>query len=378
METVFRPIKVPIRSIQDWATEALRRVGLSGPDAEVTAASLAFADARGVHTHGFVRLATYVQRVRAGGINGSGRPRIASDLGALVIVDADHVAGASSGAYGSDLAIERACRHGIGCAAVRNANHFGVAAFYGNRIADAGLLGIVACNTDKVMCAPEGGRAVLGTNPLAVAVPMPAETRPQLDMATTQVSQGRLIIAARDGEPIPLGWAVDSEGQPTTSAAAGLRGALLPAGGPKGFGLSFAIDALVALSGALTSHEVGALYGDPAQPQRLGQLFIAIRADGGAPLQEYQQRVSGLVEAIHRSGPASAERHPVAPGEPELERVHQNQGLLSLTSTLFESFAEIAAATGVALPGELRHAGLQHAPAPLNEDTPKEHPPPWQ
>ena len=147
METVFRPIKVPIRSIQDWATEALRRVGLSGPDAEVTAASLAFADARGVHTHGFVRLATYVQRVRAGGINGSGRPRIASDLGALVIVDADHVAGASSGAYGSDLAIERACRHGIGCAAVRNANHFGVAAFYGNRIADAGLLGIVACTS---------------------------------------------------------------------------------------------------------------------------------------------------------------------------------------------------------------------------------------
>lgn len=361
MEAAFRPIKVPIRAVQDWAAEALGRAGLSEPDAEVTAASLAFADARGVHTHGFMRLSTYVKRARAGGINGAGRPRIASDLGALVIVDADHVAGASSGIYGTDLAIERGHRHGIGCVAVRNANHFGVASFYSNRIADAGLVSIVACNTDKVMCPPLGGRAVLGTNPLAVTVPLPPKSRPQLDMATTQVSQGRLIVAARDGETIPIGWAVDADGLPTTSAAAGLQGALLPAGGPKGFGLSFAIDALVALSGALTSYEVGALYGDPSEPQRLGQLFMAIRADAGIPLHEYRQRISSLVDAIHASGPTSGEHPPVAPGEPELMREHQNNGRLSLTGMLIESFVEVAAATGLTLPEDIRRASLRSA-----------------
>src|SRR5690606_19652245 len=106
--------------------------------------------------------------VRAGGINSAGKASITEDLGALAIVDAEHVAGASSGIFAADLAIARASEHGVGCVIVRNSNHFGVAAFYGNRIADAGLLGIVACNTDKVMCAPSGGHAVLGTNPLSV------------------------------------------------------------------------------------------------------------------------------------------------------------------------------------------------------------------
>lgn len=356
MDTELPTGVVPIQSVISWAAESLRLAGLSGPDADVTVDSLAFADARGVHTHGFMRLATYVRRIRAGGINGSGSPRVVADLGALAIVDADHVTGARAGVYGADLAIERARQHGIGCAVVRNSNHFGVAGYYGHRIADAGLVGIVACNTDKVMCPPFGGRAVLGTNPLAVTVPLPYESRPQLDMATTEVSQGRLIIAARNNEEIPLGWAVDEEGVPTSSAAAGLRGALMPAGGPKGFGLSFAIDALVALSGAEVSNDVSPLYGDPSQPQRLGQLFIAIRADVGMDLAAYQQRITGLMEAIHRSGPSSGTPSPTAPGELELVRERQNRGRLVLNSALIESFAEVAVATGLSLPDGVRNA----------------------
>jgi LDH2 family malate/lactate/ureidoglycolate dehydrogenase len=353
---VRRADDVPIQSVIDWATETLRLAGLSEADARVTVTSLAFADARGVHTHGFMRLSTYVRRVRAGGINGKGTPRIVADLGALAIVDADHVVGARAGIFGSDLAIERGLRHGIGCAILRNANHFGVAGYYGHRIADAGLLGIVACNTDRVMCPPFGGRPVLGTNPLAVTVPLPYEIRPQLDMATTEISQGRLIMAARDHETIPLGWAVDCDGLPTTSASAGLEGALLPAGGPKGFGLAFAIDALVAIAGAQVSADVSALYGDPSQPQRLGQLFIAVRADGGISLNEYQQRILGLVDEIHKSGPASGEPAPKAPGELELVRERQNHGRLVLNAALIESFAEVASTTGLSLPDDVRRA----------------------
>jgi LDH2 family malate/lactate/ureidoglycolate dehydrogenase len=350
------PARVSLALVESWASEALRRSGLSAGDADATAACLAFADARGVHTHGFMRLQTYVRRVRAGGINPVGRPSAVRDLGALVIVDADNAIGASAGIFSTDIAIARAREHGIGCAIARNANHFGVAAFYGNRIADAGMLGIVACNTDKVMCAPAGGKAVLGTNPLAITIPLPADRRPQLDMATTQVSQGRLIMASHSGESIPAGWAVDSDGRPTNSPADGLRGALLPAGGPKGFGLAFAIDAIVALSGAATSNEVNALYGDPAQAQGLGQMFIAMRADAALSLDEYERRIRSLVGAIHSSGTEGSGQKPLAPGEPELARVGQNSGSLTLTNILAESFAEVATATGLPLLDEIRRA----------------------
>lgn len=338
---------IAVDVVRDWAIAVLREAGLCEEDASITAAALAFAELRGVRTHGFIRLATYMERIRAGGIRPAARPAIDTDLGALVFVDAGHAIGMSSGAYCSDLAIEKAREHGAGVVIARNANHFGAAAFFANRIADAGLLGFAFCNTDRVMCGPSGGQPVLGTNPVAVAVPLPYDQRPQLDMATTHVSAGKLIIAAQDGQSIPLGWAVDASGKPTTSAAAGLEGALLPAGGPKGFGLAFAIDALVALSGAAVSPEVSPLYGDPSAPQRVGQAFIALQT--GVSLEDYRRRMSGLVEAIHGSGPLSGPPA-LAPGEPELAQEKANNGRLELTDSLLSTLEHISAAAGCPLP----------------------------
>ncbi|MEA2419832.1 MAG: hypothetical protein QOE60_2038, partial [Thermoleophilaceae bacterium] len=223
--------------------------------------------------------------------------------------------------------------------------------FFANRIADGGLVGVVACNTESVMCAPFGGRPVLGTNPLAVSVPLPYEQRPQLDMATTTVSQGKLIAAAQQDRSIPLGWAVDARGNPTTSATEGLAGALLPGGGPKGFGLAFAIDALLAVSGANVSPHVSALDGDAAVPQRLGHLFLAIRPDAAGPLDEYRDRISGLVEAIHASEiDGSDAPPPLAPGEPEAAQEQRQAGRLEIPEVLMNELSSLAAETGVPLP----------------------------
>jgi LDH2 family malate/lactate/ureidoglycolate dehydrogenase len=344
---------VTIDVMRDWTTQVLTRVGLTESDAEVVAASLAFAESRGVGTHGLIRLPTYVERIRAGGINKAARIRTEADLGALVIIDADDAPGASSGAYGADLAVARGREFGIGCVIARNGNHFGASAFYTNRIADAGLLGLVACNTESVMCAPFGGRPVLGTNPFALAVPLPYERRPQVDMATTTVPQGKLLVAAQNGQDIPLGWAVDAQGRPTTSPSEGLQGALLPSGGPKGFGLAFAIDALIALAGANVSPTVTALNGDPSQPQRQGQLFLAIRADATGPLSEYHERIGQLVDAIHDSGVDEGGVPPLAPGEPELLHERKVAGHLTLGEGLLEQLRGLALDTGVGLPGPL-------------------------
>jgi LDH2 family malate/lactate/ureidoglycolate dehydrogenase len=329
---------VAIASVSDWAVEVLTSLGLSAGDAAVTVEALAFAEARGVRTHGFVRLETYAARIRAGGIDPKAQPKIEADLGAMVYVDANHGMGMSSGVFCADLAVERATEHGVGLAIARNASHFGAAAFFTNRIADRDMLGFAFCNTDKVMCAPFGGKAVLGTNPIAMAVPLPYQERPQLDMATTHVAAGRLVVAAQDGKPIPPDWAVDRDGRPTTSPSAGLEGALFPSGGPKGFGLAFAVDALVALSGAETSPHVGRLYGDPSVPQRLGQAFLAVRPR--TSLKEYRRSMSDLVDAIHGSGSAVGPA-PLAPGEPELARELSGDGAFELTDGLMKTLVGV-------------------------------------
>lgn len=344
---------VPVSDLLTWTCEVLVEAGLDPVDARWVAESLVFADLRGVSTHGVMRLPTYVTRIRAGGIALRHAITVEADLGALVILDGGAGPGASIGVHAADLAVERARAHGIGAVITKNANHFGACAFYTNRIADAGMLGLVACNTESVMCAPYGGAPVLGTNPLALAVPMPPSERPQLDMATTTTSQGRLLIAEQTGEQIPTGWAVDAAGQPTTSAGEGLRGALLPMGGPKGFGLAFAVDALLALSGANVSTKVSPLGGDPAVAQQLGLIAIAIRADGAQPLDTYRSAISGLVDSIHSSSAGLDVPAALAPGEPEVARQRAADGRISLSPHVIAELADLALSAQVELPPSL-------------------------
>jgi LDH2 family malate/lactate/ureidoglycolate dehydrogenase len=337
-------------AIECWAADALRRVGLRDVDSRWVAKSLIFADRSGVGTHGLMRLPVYLDRIGAGGINRRADCRVTHDLGALVILDADNAPGAASGVIAANLAVERGRQYGISCVMAHSANHFGASAFYTNRIADNDLLGLAICNTESVMCAPFGGRAVLGTNPLAVAVPLPADTRPQLDMATTTTSQGRLIVARQADQEIPTGWAVDATGRPTNSAAAGLAGALLPSGGPKGFGLAFAIDSILAAAGANTSQDVGALQGDDSRPQRLGQAFIALRVDVARPLAAYRKKINSLVEAIHQSGLPGSDGPPLAPGEPEQLRRRESQGRIRLSAAVTRELKRVGDAIGLPLP----------------------------
>lgn len=341
---------IPLTALLEWTTEILEKVGLSRIDAHIVADSLRFAESRGISTHGFLRLNTYLKRISHGGINPQGTNSIVADLGALVIVDSGHGPGASTAHHSAALAIERAEKNGIGCVIARNANHFGCSAYFTNQIADAGYFGLVVCNTESVMCSPFGGRPILGTNPIAMAAPLAYENRAQLDMATTTVSQGKLILAEQNGQKIPDNWAVDDQGKKTTSPSDGLRGALLPAGGVKGFGLAFSIDAMLALSGAQTSHEVSPLDGDPQTHQQLGQLFIAIKANAVQSLEEYRNHVEGLITAIHSSGIDESDQIPLAPGEPEILKELTSNGELTLSPRLAEELQKIATEFQFTLP----------------------------
>lgn len=331
-------MQASVAAVAAWSERVFAAAGLGPEAAAATAANLAFAELRGVRSHGFIRVPIYLERIAAGGIAGSAATRITEDLGALVLMDGNGAIGAVNGVDATDAAIERAERYGIGFAIVRNSNHFGAAGYYTERIARAGLLGIAICNTDKAMCAPFGGKRVLGTNPLSIGVPIGAELGPQLDMATSEVSLGKLLVAAQNGSPIPSHWAVDVQGRPTQSAELGIEGALLPAGGAKGFGLAFMIDALLAVGGAELSPEVGPLYGDPAQPQRLGIGIMAIRvATDGIGQGDYAEKIRDLIARVHESGPGPGGQPALYPGEPEQSFERAQQGLMELSDGLLES-----------------------------------------
>ncbi len=332
-----------------WGRELLEASGMSGPAASAVMDSLEYAERRGFASHGYMRLPIYASRVAAGGINGAATVRVVSDQPALTIVDADAAAGAYSANACVQLAVRKAHESGAAVVLARNANHFGAAGFFTNAMATAGVFGIVACNTDPWMCAPFGGRPVLGTNPISMAAPLVDKLGPQLDMATTEGNYGKIAAARDRGEPIPAGWAVDIEGNPTTDAARGLAGALLPTGGPRGFGLAVMVDCLLAIGGARTSDIAGPLYGDPSAPQELGHVFIAIRVDQGQTAAEYAARVTALTESVHASGIPGSARPPMVPGEPERARLAASSAWEADATTL-AALAELSLELGVAAP----------------------------
>jgi LDH2 family malate/lactate/ureidoglycolate dehydrogenase len=332
-------INAPIEPLKRWAQVLFAAEGVPPPAAQILADSLAYAELHGIRTHGFIRMPIYLERTRAGGIVADAEPVVTSRRGAAAVVDCADGPGAVSAMFAAKLAGEIAEDAGIGLVAARNANHIGAAGFYADVLARRGLVGVIVSNTDAAMAPPFGGRRVLGTNPIAVGVPPVGELTPLLDMATTNVAYGKLLVAARSGDPIPLDWAVDVDGRPTSDAASALEGALLPSGGPKGFGLAFMVDVLSALGGAQVSPDVHPLYGERSTPQKLGFSVIAIDAELLGGTQVFHSRLERLVEAVHAAGGPDVPA-PMIPGEPEHRYERGAKGELSLSA---EDVAELTA-----------------------------------
>jgi len=281
----------------------------------------------------------YLERIAAGGIVAEAEPVVARREGALAIVDCADCPGAVGAMFASELAAETAQQHGVSLVAGRNANHFGAAGFYSQTLADSGLVSVVVCNTDIVMATAGGGKRVLGTNPIAIGAPTVGELTPLLDMATSEVAYGKLIVAAGSRKAIPVGWAVDVDGRSTTDAQAGLDGALLPLAGPKGFGLAFMIDVLCALGGANVSADVHPLYGDRAIPQKLGFTVIAIAPELLGGTEQLISKLNRLTDAVHNAGFPGGPA-PMIPGEPEQRHEHAAEQGMKLTD---ETLAELRA-----------------------------------
>lgn len=321
-----------------WSAQVLQACGVPPADARLTAAALVEADLQGVASHGCMLLPMYVERLRAGSVNTAPALHIVEDRPALVVLDGDHGLGQVSSARAVDIAVERARQHGTAIVAVRHGFHFGAAAYWSSRIATAGLVGAAMSNTRPLMPAPGGAERVVGNNPLSFAFPAAPGQPVVVDMATSNSAMGKIRNADRQGQPIPAGWATDKQGNSTTSAAEAITGMLLPAAGPKGFGLAVMVDLLCGgVSGGALGGEVQPLYGASERPYDCSHWFLAI--DAGSSLAP---RADAFAERIRGSARAPGVDTVYAPGDLERARRAQLADGLSLSGELCAQFDALA------------------------------------
>jgi LDH2 family malate/lactate/ureidoglycolate dehydrogenase len=312
---------VAAATLERFCRLVMQAVGLSEEDARVVAWALVAANLEGIDTHGVSRLALYAHRVKAGLAAACPTLHWSHPAPAIALLDADNALGPVAAMAAMNEAVRLARLQGVGMVTVAHTNHAAALSAYAERAAEQGCLALMVCNTPPAM-PPWGGReAFLGTNPLTFVAPGPtADDAPVIvDMATSLVARGNIIMAARQGQPIPVGWAVDAEGNPTTNAQAALSGSVLPMAGAKGYALALMIEILSAtLSGSGWGPHVHSPYNDWQNPTDSGLWCLAINIGALMSADEYATRLGGLLQAI-RNAPAAPGQQIRIPGERRMQ-----------------------------------------------------------
>lgn len=298
-------------------------VGVPGDEADLVADTLVTADLRGMHSHGCIRIPTYLERVIRGGARPGRKGVILRETAATVLLDGEDGLGQVIALRAMDEAMRKARDAGIGAVGVLRSNHYGEAAYYVLHAARHDMIGVLATNGTPNM-PPWGGTTKLtGPLPFTAAVPA-AEMQPfVIDAALGMTSKGRLFYYAGKGEAVPPGWGVDSTGAPTTDPQAILDGGwILPIGGHKGFGITMFLEIL---AGILTGGPFGAAIRDlhgttPELSQELGHFAIAIDPEAFMPRERFKQRMDDYLRSIKASERAPGVEEILIPGEPEYRR----------------------------------------------------------
>lgn len=274
-----------LAAIEALSLRVLTASGTTAANAAPVARSIMRAEADGVHSHGLFRLPTYAEHVRAGKVDGAAAPRLEAVGPAGTRVDAATGFAHPAISLGIAALVPQARAQGIAALAVTNSYNCGVVGHHVEDIAQAGLVALAFVNAPRSM-APWGGKVpVFGTNPMAFAFPRPGDVPMVIDQSSSKIARSEIQMHERAGKPIPLGWAIDRDGRPTTDAKAAMTGSVLPFGEYKGYGIALMVDLLAgALTGACLSHEANSFLSVADGPPRTGQFFIAIDAArfGGA------------------------------------------------------------------------------------------------
>lgn len=300
-------MKVTVDDATSLAVELLEASGLTAEKARATARVLVLAEMWGIGSHGFLRLPIYLDRTRAGGFPADAELTTTIDTGPLLTLDGGGGMGHWQMSSATQQAVTRAAQFGVSAVAVGNSGHCGALGVYAADAAASGMVALVFSCGPAVLPAWGGAQALLSTSPLAAGFPL-ADGPVIVDMALSTVARGKIAAYAREGRPLPDGWALDSGGVPTNDAQTALTGLLAPLGGAKGFALAFMVEALTAgLVGPLLSGEVPDFFSKESEdrPQRIAHLLIALdpgKLDAGGDQDAAAKRLHDLAERTRASG----------------------------------------------------------------------------
>jgi len=331
--------KLALSELQALAEQALSKAGAGAAMAAATARALVAADAQGLASHGVSRVPQYAGHLKINRAVGTAQASVVRAKGGTALIDAAEGLAFAACELAVSEAITRAREHGIAFSGVCNSHHFGVAAYHLGPMAAAGLVGFAFGNSPAAMPAWGGKRALFGTNPIAAVFPRRNGPPVTIDLSLSEVARGKVMVAANQGKAIPLGWALDKNGVPTTDAKEALAGMMLPAGGVKGAMLALMVELMVcALTGAHFGFEADSFFVNEGNRPQIGQAFIAIDPAALAGNEAYFERVETLLAAM------LADPEVRVPGYRRNELAAQAaQGGVEIPDALIKQLRELAA-----------------------------------
>jgi (2R)-3-sulfolactate dehydrogenase (NADP+) len=286
----------------EWVEKVLSHCGAHPGMAAATARSLVLAEAQGIASHGLSRVPQYATHLKNGRANGQAVAQVARRKGAALLVDA----GQGLAFEACELAVRQALtvarEMGVCFVGVSNSHHCGVLVDHLRPVAQAGLVGLAFANSPAAMPVAGGRHAIMGTNPIAAIFPRQGHDPLMIDLSLSEVARGKLMVAAKEGRSIPLGWALDAQGQPTTDPKAGMAGSMLPVGAassPKGAMLALVVELLVtAVIGAQFGFEASSFFVDEGNAPRIGQAFLVIDPGALGGAASYFERIEVLIREM--------------------------------------------------------------------------------
>jgi LDH2 family malate/lactate/ureidoglycolate dehydrogenase len=348
MAVQFDSVRISLEGYRKICMSAFLALGMNDQCAAEVTDNLLFADLRGTNSHGMARMKQYTTQVGKGFILAKGEPEIVSERGGALVIDGHNGLGAHTSTFAMKKTIEKAKQGGMAFCTVRNSSHYGVAAYYSMMALKEGMIGLAFTNTLPFVAHYGSMKACTGTNPLSIAFPCAKNHDFVLDMATSVVARGNIVNCAREGKEIPLGWACDKNGYPTTDPNAALTGYCLPLGADrnyKGSGICLAIDILCGLlsdgcSGLevrpVTSIAPERMHEGPGICHAFGAIDIGYFMDPDA----FRARLDAYIDELKAAPLAPGFERIYMPGEPEALKYEANLAADSVEIAV-ENFHEV-------------------------------------
>lgn len=347
----YNPIELKI-----FCQHVFEKLGASFEDAYIAADALIRANLEGVDSHGISRLSIYANRMKEGRINAFPSIKVEKKGESVLLVDGDNGLGQIVAARAVKEGIALAKKTGLAAVAVRNSNHFGTASYYCQMACEQGL-GAMAFTNSPSGIPPWGGKkAFFGTNPIAFGFPTGSDVPVIIDMSTSVVARGKIILAAKQGQSIPKGWAIDEEGRETENAKDALQGAVLPVGGAKGYALALAIEVLTGvLSGAAFGPHVNNMYSnETTDPCNIGHFFILFDIEKFMPMENFTFLIRQFLEEVKSVPLADGVEEILYPGERRVKEYkwRLEEGII-LSDEVHRELVEIAQQWNVNFPASI-------------------------